>query len=139
MKTYHISTSVKEVHGTQVWAVQAESPSEALAKYESTGGEFVAEEIEVQRLAEPTLEDVQEIHHYKCAIITDKYKDEKGDRHLVGEGPKQNGKTAKTISELEELVRIGNARAERLGKEILELRDQVERLEAILNQNERAD
>jgi hypothetical protein len=50
MKTYHFDVPVACAEGTQTFAVEAESPEEAMRKLRNGGGEIIAQEIEVQDL-----------------------------------------------------------------------------------------
>lgn len=57
---YRIATTIEAAHGTQWWAVDADSPEEALRLHNAGESKFDEEEIEVTELAEPTLDDVEE-------------------------------------------------------------------------------
>lgn len=60
MPKYHIDVDIKNANGTQCWEVEAESPEEALRKYNDGDGEVVHEEIEVTELEDATLDVVRE-------------------------------------------------------------------------------
>ena len=53
---YRVDVEAEDVNGCQTWEIEADSPEEALANI--WDGEIVEEDLEVQRSAEPTLEDV---------------------------------------------------------------------------------
>lgn len=57
---YQILVDVRSVSGTQLWEVAADSPEDALAKYNAGEGDVVGEEIEVTSLEEARLSDVSE-------------------------------------------------------------------------------
>jgi hypothetical protein len=50
---WHVSTDVLSTSGVQVWEVEADTESEALAMVARGEGECVAEEIEVRSCGEP--------------------------------------------------------------------------------------
>lgn len=59
-KKYHITASVRNASGHQLWEVEADSPEDALAKFNDGEGDIVHEEIEVNSLEDVTLDDVEE-------------------------------------------------------------------------------
>jgi translation initiation factor 1 (eIF-1/SUI1) len=58
MKTYKFAVEVKDVTGTQTFAVEADSAEAALAKIRAGEGEIVEENLEVQGLEWHTAIDV---------------------------------------------------------------------------------
>lgn len=60
MPKYQILVDVRSVSGTQLWEVEADSPEDALAKYNDGDGDVVHEEIEVTSLEDAILSNVSE-------------------------------------------------------------------------------
>lgn len=58
MNKYHIIISIERARGTQCFEVEAISPEDALKKFKAGGGSIVAEEIEVESLHQPSVDDV---------------------------------------------------------------------------------
>lgn len=58
---YLITLDVITASGFQQFSVEAESPEEALAKFQNGGGLFEDQEVEVTELRTPSLADVQEV------------------------------------------------------------------------------
>lgn len=56
MAKYHIVVPVKDVHGFQHFAVEADSEQAALAEWRKNGGDFVEEDLEVTDLDEANAE-----------------------------------------------------------------------------------
>lgn len=59
-KRYLITVDVKQARGSQQFAVEAETPEEAVALFNAGEGEYVSEEIEVVDLHPVSLENVEE-------------------------------------------------------------------------------
>lgn len=66
MAKYHIVVPVKDVHGFQHFAVEADSPEAALAEWKKNGGPLVEEDLEVTDLDEANAEaELQESEEAK--------------------------------------------------------------------------
>lgn len=57
---YFIDVEVKRACGTQIWEIEADSPEDALAKFQEGGGDIIQEELEVLSLEEVALDSVRE-------------------------------------------------------------------------------
>jgi hypothetical protein len=60
-KIYNVDVSILSANGTQTYEIVAESPEEALAIYNSGGGDFVMEEVEITSLEKPDIGDFYEV------------------------------------------------------------------------------
>ncbi len=60
MAIYHLPRKVIRTHGTQTFAVEAESKEEAFKKFKAGEGDMIDEEIEVISLGEFSIKDVTE-------------------------------------------------------------------------------
>ncbi len=47
---YEIEIAVKAAEGFQIWAVEADTPDEAIRQFRDHGGEFVEQEVSVTQL-----------------------------------------------------------------------------------------
>jgi hypothetical protein len=59
MSKYIVTVDVIHATGTQSWEVEADSPQDAIDKYNKGGGDFLFEDIEVTDLAEPDINAVK--------------------------------------------------------------------------------
>lgn len=61
MNIYHLTASIRQANGHQVWEIEADSPEEALAKYKQGEGEVIHEEIEIGSLEDVSLADIEDV------------------------------------------------------------------------------
>jgi hypothetical protein len=57
MPIYNVNVDVESARGSQTYEIIADSPEEAHAEYNSGGGEFVCEEVEVTSLSKPEVSE----------------------------------------------------------------------------------
>ena len=59
-KKYLIRVPVERAHGEQLYEIEADSPEEALALYQTGDHECVSEELEVERCGEPEINEIED-------------------------------------------------------------------------------
>ena len=61
MPKFHITASVRNVQGHQLWELEADNKRDALEKFEDGEGNVIHEELEVCALDDVTINDVEEV------------------------------------------------------------------------------
>jgi len=60
MPLYRLRVPVERASGEQIHEIEADSPEEALALWETGEHECVSEELEVDKIGEPEIEEIKE-------------------------------------------------------------------------------